>query len=168
MKDDLTLVRVRNINAVNQFNIFGYICLAEHELCVQHISNGIKEDDYGASTNDIGMFINDISKYYISHDTECVVAMIDGASIGFVAYNKVNNGELYIISLYVDKEYRRLGIATRLIDEVLKYDYEYAKVLIGDFNKESINFFNKLGFKLSAKSEIIGMSEYRLTEKEII
>lgn len=162
---DLILKVKKNKDALEQGDIFSYITLAEYELYHQHVSNGIDGDAYGLSDIDSGKFVRDITKYYVDHDTDCIIAKEADTSVGFVGYNRLNNNEIYIISLYVDVTSRRNGVASKLVNEVLKLKPSVCKALIADFNTESKGLFTKLGFKPTSESPINGMREYHLVLK---
>ena len=52
----------------------------------------------------------------------------------------------YIVSLAVDLMYRRKGIGTKLVEEVLKVSNGNAKVEVREGNKIAQMFYKKLGF----------------------
>lgn len=163
--NDINLIRVEDIHTSNKFDIFSYIIMAEYKLYKYHIENGISELEYGTSDINISSFISGISDYYIKHDTKSIIATVNDHPVGFIAYNKIIDGELYIVSIYVDSVFRKSGVATSLIKEVMKSEWDYCKVLIANFNTESKNLFTKLGFELLYESDIHGMSEYHLISK---
>lgn len=148
--------------------VIGYIYLAEYELFRYHTENGISEEDYGAYINNVGTFINDTMKYYNKNKVRCIV-YTDNNDVcrGSIAYRDDSKTKgIYIVSLYVDKEYRHNYIATKLINAVIKETNKTTYMsLIADFNKASIKLFESIGFKHSNKSNINHMSEYKLVLK---
>ena len=81
--------------------------------------------------------------------------------------NDSKTNGIYIISLYVDKEYRRSYIATKLINAVIKETNKTTYMsLIADFNNASIKLFESMGFKHNNKTNITHMNEYKLVLRE--
>ena len=164
--------RILDINELSKYKhntVIGYIYLAEYELFRYHIENGISEEDYGAYINNIGTFINNTVSYYNKNKVRCIVYTDNNDTCrGFVAYrNDSKTNGIYIISLYVDKEYRRSYIATKLINAVIKETNKTTYMsLIADFNKVSIKLFESMGFKHNNKTNITHMNEYKLVLKE--
>lgn len=146
-------------------NSIGYVYLAEYELFKWHVNHGVSEEDYGDSANNIGTFMNDIKMYYDKHKAKSVVCIVDDVPRGFVGYRKDGNA-IYIVSLYVDKDFRNKGLARKLVERVHKLtNCTKMKSLISDQNTESKRFFTKLGFEKQGESNIHSMSEYVLNLK---
>ena len=55
----------------------------------------------------------------------------------------------HIVSIAVDLPYRRKGIGTKLIQEVLKVSYGIAMIEVRESNKIAQMFYKKLGFIVS-------------------
>lgn len=76
--------------------------------------------------------------------------------VGYIAYNplsKRRNGSIYIISLVVLPEYRKMGIAQSLIYTACKYykDREFGEIMSLQVDKDNIpaiNLYKKLGFEI--------------------
>lgn len=137
-----------------------YIYLAELRLCEDHINHGIDENEYGCRMRNIGTFVDDIKTYYHKHKIRCVVAKVDGICRGFIAF-AVEPYHTYIVSIYVDEEFRNKGIATKLVSKVNIYTgHNTLKALIADYNDTCKKFATGIGFKKIKDSNIYGMGEY--------
>ena len=141
---------------------FEYMLLVEYELFKLHESNGISEHNYN---NSLGKFSYIIKDYYSSSSIDSLITVDHGYYIGMLTHRKDNVKGRYVVSLYVDKDFRKNGIAYKL----LKYLIDNCKedrvtVLVGDFNTPAINLYKKLGFKPLDKSNIKGMTEYQLVK----
>lgn len=113
-----------------------YIYLAEQKLCEDHINHGIDEDDYGCRLHNIGTFEDDIKTYYHKHKVRCIVARINGICRGF------------IVSLYVDEDFRNKGIATKMVEKMYRFTgHNTLKALIADYNEVCQKFATGIGFK---------------------
>lgn len=92
---------------------------------------------------------------------EYVVCELNNRVVGFARYglNKKNYDNKYgeIYALYLDEDYKNMGIGTKLVEEIfkkLKNKYDY--VLISTLEQNSANeFYKKIGGKLIGKSEFI-------------
>lgn len=157
-----------NINELSKYKhnaVLGYIYLAEYMLFKYHIDNGISEEDHNDYMNNIGIFITDTMSYYNRNKVRCIVYTDNHDSCrGFIAYrNDSKTKGIYIVSLYVDKEYRHNHIASKLLNAVIKETNKNTYMsLIADFNEASKHLFESFGFKYNNKSNINHMSEYKL------
>lgn len=137
-----------------------YIYLAEQKLCEDHINHGIDEDDYGCRLHNIGTFADDIRTYYHKHKVRCIVAKINGICRGFIAF-RVEPYHTYIVSLYVDEDFRNKGIATKMVEKMYRFTgHNTLKALIADYNVVCQKFATGIGFKKIKDSNIYGMGEY--------
>ena len=89
--------------------------------------------------------INGVGEY-INHDD--LVVMVDNNynSIGFCNYFD-HEGKRTIGLLYVDKEYRRQGVATKLLKHVLSDSGTFTDVGVVYSNEVAIALYKSLGFK---------------------
>ena len=73
-------------------------------------------------------------------------ASFDGDKIsGVIVVQKIENETYEIIDIAVDKDYRRQGIASKLIDYVIeKLDI---KILFAETDDDAVGFYEKYGFK---------------------
>lgn len=84
------------------------------------------------------------------------VCFDDDKIVGYISYNpksKRRNGSIYIISLVVLPEYRRLGIAQNLIYTACKYYEnkglgEIMSLQVDKDNVPAINLYKKVGFEI--------------------
>jgi ribosomal-protein-alanine N-acetyltransferase len=80
-----------------------------------------------------------------------LVARIDRETVGY-AIGEKNKDSGLIISIAVKKEWRRRGIGRKLIEKLLEnFKKEGAKIVflhVREENKEAINFYRALGFKI--------------------
>ncbi|MHC1636244.1 MAG: ribosomal protein S18-alanine N-acetyltransferase [Candidatus Methanospirareceae archaeon] len=84
--------------------------------------------------------------YYAENypDSFLVYENEEGKVIGYIIFYP--NG--HIVSIAVSRSYRRRGIGTRLIEEVLKVTGGRARVEVRRSNEGAIKFYKKLGFSL--------------------
>lgn len=84
-----------------------------------------------------------------------LVAEKNGKIVGFVIAIKQSNNELRILMLAVDKNFRRQGIGTSLLRELLFRFPEIRRIYleVKVSNKEAIKFYKKNGFKIKDKIE---------------
>lgn len=95
-----------------------------------------------------------------------IVAEEDGNAVGYVTLSPYRDKDAYEgtaeLSLYVDKNYRRRGIASALMDAVLKYArddealHTVISVITAD-NTVSIDFHKKYGFRYAGTVRNIGV-----------
>ncbi len=90
------------------------------------------------------------------------LAKEDEKIVGIIGINTCSNDFIKILSvnsLYVEKEYRNKGIATKLFNKVKKYfnencnDSTWCDCLslnVSSFNKTAISFYENLGFKFQS------------------
>ena len=87
---------------------------------------------------------NNGSKFWIAlNDKEEV--------IGTIGALRISDEEVRMNSLYVNKEYRKLGIAKKLYELLINFvkQEEYQKITLRTFFKfvNAINFYEKMGFE---------------------
>ncbi len=100
--------------------------------------------------------INELKKHFAkkirNNDNNGFVAIDDNKIIGFIGFSKgYFNGADYLDWVFVDKKYRKIGIAEKLIKEFEK-DAKKRKVrrifsTTIRKNKSAINMHKKLGYK---------------------
>ena len=82
------------------------------------------------------------------------VYRINGKLAGFIVLTKKENNEILIYSLFVSVNFRRRGIATKLI----KFSMDNARIIYKDAyftlhvmvtNENAFNLYKKLGFKVT-------------------
>lgn len=130
----------------------------------------------GTATFDIfPKSIEEWNIWYLSHNTShhpLYVAELDGQQIGgFVSLSSYRSKEAYKstveLSLYVSPEYRQHGIATQLMDFIIRLAREESQIhtivsVITSDNKISIMLHQKFGFQYCGTLREIGfkMGEY--------
>ena len=159
------IIDYKKMNESDIKEAYAYILLAEYDLFRIHLENGVSEEAYGVHPRNLGRFVYDIRSYYDDKSVNALIYLDTGLYRGFIAHRKdVYKGE-YIVSLYVDKDSRKNGVAETLLRKVIENTREdKITVLVGDFNTPAINLYKKLGFKPLDKSNIKGMTEYQLVK----
>ena len=96
-------------------------------------------------------------RYYLSRKYPIFAASISGVYIGY-AVCKVEGGVVWLESIYVRKDFRRKGIATRLLQEAEKVATEYNNdtlyLNIHPNNETVINFLKQNGYDVLNLIEI--------------
>ena len=78
---------------------------------------------------------------YLSYDLH--VAELRGQIAGFLVSRRVDEEEVEVLNLSVDPEFRRQGIATKLLGRI---DSKYVFLEVRESNKLAQNLYRKLGF----------------------
>ncbi len=142
---------------------YAYMLLAEYELFKMHSANGVTEEEYGVHPRNLGRFLADIKGYYESKHIFATISEESGYYTGMVVTRKDPDKGLYVVSLYVDEDFRKNGTASALLKYVIGNTKEdKVTALIGTFNKASLGLFTKLGFKELGDTNIKSMKEYQL------
>lgn len=83
----------------------------------------------------------------------CTIDNVIIAHISLNPYSKRRNGSIFIMNLTVHTNYRRKGIATKLIQEAIKY-YFYKKynlpvsITVDKDNIPALSLYKKIGFEI--------------------
>ena len=107
-----------------------------------------------------------IKKEVIS-DTDSVYNYYDGDKVlGYLEIRLVD-GVVDIMNLYVNEEERRKGIATSLMEEMIKTeDYSRIMLEVNENNNEAMRLYSKLGFKeISLRERYYGEDTAIIMEK---
>lgn len=99
--------------------------------------------------------------YWISYPDSFLVyddCSGEGAK-GYIIFDPYDG---HIISVAVDKEFRRMGIGSKLVNEVLRRAGK-AYVEVRESNKEAIEFYRSLGFE-----KVDRAPQYYVTEDALI
>ena len=125
---------------------------------------------------EIGLLVNgDFSKLFnlefiINSDSEDVFGYYDNNKlVGFIHVLKTFEC-VEIINVVVDTEYRKQGIASKLINYVVDYydDLEYILLEVNEHNDKAINLYNKLEFKvINVRKKYYGNDDALIMRKEV-
>lgn len=125
---------------------------------------------------EIGLLVNgDFSKLFnlefiINSDSEDVFGYYDNNKlVGFIHVLKTFEC-VEIINVVVDTEYRKQGIASKLINYVVDYydDLEYILLEVNEHNEKAINLYNKLEFKvINVRKKYYGNDDALIMRKEV-
>lgn len=103
-------------------------------------------------------------KKEILSDTDSIYNYMDNEKVlGYLEIRLVD-GVIDIMNLFVNEEERRHGIATNLMEKMIK-DEDYSRIMleVNENNNPAIRLYNKLGFK-----EISIRERYYNTDSAII
>lgn len=103
--------------------------------------------------------IEQIKNIYIEKETNVNFVCIDTSSNQIVAHiatnplSKRRNGSIFVINLVVSPNYRRLGIAQKLIETACTYHIKTGTELpmsisVDKYNLPAINLYKKVGFEI--------------------
>lgn len=107
-----------------------------------------------------------IKKEIIS-DTDSVYNYYDGEKVlGYLEIRLVD-GVVDIMNLFVNEEDRRKGVATALMEEMIKTeDYSRIMLEVNETNDEAMRLYSKLGFKeISLRERYYGEDTAIIMEK---
>ncbi len=116
----------------------------------------LDEKQYDKNISD-NVIIKNFYETKINDDNNCLlVAKIDNKVIGYL-YGFILNSDIDIEiksqldALYVEKEYRKLGVANSLINEFIKWSKQkgvkFIELKVCNENINAINLYKKYGFK---------------------
>ncbi len=104
--------------------------------------------------------LNDIEKYYTKESGIFLVSVVNNKIIGTIACNKLSHEQFILKRMFVDKDYRGLGIAQMLLDNLFKLIVrEDSNISFFLSTKESDavvakKFYLKNGFRIISKSAL--------------
>ena len=81
---------------------------------------------------------NECSRFYL--------ALADGKAAGYMGV-QIFSGEGYVTNVATLPEYRRQGVATRLIERALENDMEFITLEVRESNIPAISLYERLGFE---------------------
>ena len=84
-------------------------------------------------------------------DYDCRVAMVDDRLAGFLVVRAVAADEREILNLAIDPDFRRRGIASALIRNVVSEMPGAWFLEVRESNQRAIHLYQKLGFALAGK-----------------
>lgn len=128
------------------------------------------------SFNKIGLLVNNNFvnlfklEYIIDSKDEDVYGYYDNDKlVGFIHILKTFEC-LEIINVVVDTDYRKKGIATKLIDYLNECydDVEYILLEVNEKNSNAINLYNKLGFNvINVRKKYYGNDDALIMRREV-
>lgn len=78
-------------------------------------------------------------------NTFMYIALVDGCVVGYMGV-QIFSGEGYVTNVATLPEYRRMGVARALINEVMLNDMEFLTLEVRQSNIPAINLYSSLGF----------------------
>lgn len=126
--------------------------------------------------NELGLIVNkNFSKVYKLNDIidsqydDVYGYYVDSTLIGFIHISKLYE-TMDIVNVVVDNEYRKQGIATKLIDYVIKlyYDVENIMLEVNEHNIAAISLYKKNGFEIINKRNNYYGSDAALIMKRVV
>lgn len=116
-------------------------------------------------------FINTLSEYQVKKNpfSETYVYIIDGAIVGFLDYSVIYE-RMEINYIFVLEEYRRQGIALKLIQNMMQnHDWENITLEVNTLNNSAIYLYKKLGFEIVATRPMYydGVDAYLMERRKI-
>lgn len=110
----------------------------------------VEELDYGYYQR-IGDELEKYNQYNEFKDPHIVILMMDGDdAIACASYRKFDEKSVEFKRVYVKKEYRKRGIAYRLIRElekdVIEKGFEHSYIVTGNNNHAAIGLYEKLDY----------------------
>lgn len=127
---DTEIYDFRNMKESDKKEAYSYILLAEYDLFKIHLENGVSEEAQGVHPRNLGRFVYDIRSYYDDINVNALLYLDTGLYRGFIAHRKDADKGEYVVSLYVDKDSRKNGVADNsdegkvLIKEALSFCFE--------------------------------------------
>jgi len=124
------------------------------DIWVNEYNFDVKKDDFPDLLN--------IEKYYSQSDGLFLLAIIDDVIVGTIACDKLNDDVYALKRMFVNKSYRKLGIAQALLDVltsriVQRNGTQNVSFYLSTKESEAIPakfFYLKNGFKIIQRSEL--------------
>ena len=88
----------------------------------------------------------DIAKQLELDTSYFYVAEVDGKTAGYIGL-QIFSGEGYVTNVAALPEYRRLGIAGKLLNEAMKNDMQFITLEVRESNLPAIRLYEKEGFQ---------------------
>ena len=114
------------------------------------------------AANDSGLDIDDIHAAYMRSPGNhfWIAKLDDGKIVGMIGVQQSEDGVGEIRRLRVDKEYRRRGIGSKLVEQALRWceSQNYLKITLDTFmdREPAIKLFEKFRFRLNRTREVNG------------
>lgn len=88
---------------------------------------------------------NSIAESIENENTILYIAELDGETAGYMGV-QIFSGEAYVTNVATLKEFRRMGVAKALINEVMKNEMEFLTLEVRQSNIPAISLYRSLGF----------------------
>lgn len=88
---------------------------------------------------------NSIAESIENENTILYIAELDGETAGYMGV-QIFSGEGYVTNVATLKEFRRMGVAKALINEVMKNEMEFLTLEVRESNIPAISLYKSLGF----------------------
>lgn len=83
-------------------------------------------------------------EYSKNENIHAIACFNDDVMIGFIVVDKISDKAFEIVDIAVNENYRKQGIASKLIDYVI--DQFDIKILYAETDDDAVNFYKKYGF----------------------
>ena len=95
----------------------------------------------------------DITSFNYSNEIEddnyiILIVLKDKKEVGFI-HSYIKNNKAIIDSIYIEKEYRNMGLGTELVKKLYDYLDSYELEVTIENGNKAYFLFNKLGFKIT-------------------
>lgn len=149
-KAKLTNIVIRE--ATNEDSI--YILKLIFDIWIHEYHFDVKQEDFPD--------LHDIKKYYMQTGGLFLIAVLDSKIIGTIACEKLNEKQFVLKRMFVNKQYRQLGVAQLLFNQLIGKMFHTKKSTGAELflsTKESSalaakQFYIKNGFRIISKSEL--------------
>ena len=120
--------------------------------CDELLTKLIRDEHQYDSTASLTFVVKDYFKNVIKDSNNVLLCFEEDNIIkGYVFFKPLtpNSKICFIDGLFVEEEYRKQGIASKLLEETLKMvkkDYNYVEINVVRGNEAAYNLYKKLGF----------------------
>ncbi len=103
--------------------------------------------------------LHDIEKYYSKESGLFLISIVNNKIVGTIACNRLSHENFVLKRMFIDRDYRRLGIAQMLLDKLFELSAISNNALFYLSTKESEagaakKFYLKNGFRIISQSEL--------------
>ena len=118
----------------------------------------LKYSHYNPTTEKLNKIIE---KYTEDKSIYCFGSFVYSKMIGFIVVKHVDNSRYEIIDIAITPEYRKLGIASKLIDYVI--ENFNIQILYAETDDDAVDFYKKYGFATNLINKIEETNRYECT-----
>lgn len=127
------------------------------KICDEFLTLLIQDERKYDNTIDENFIVQDYFINMLNNQNILLLYKFKNAKVGYIFAKKIDD-EYLIDGLYVDKNYRNSGIATKLIKEIIKEIYSLGnyQVFINVIkeNKIAVNLYENIGFIIVKENEL--------------